>query len=600
MNLPYNGHVMFISPHPDDEVISSGFLLMNLIKYRNSVHIHYLTSGSDPEMMPVREQEATKVSKKIGTRCFFHGLDPHGDILKPALEFARLLMEKAPDLVIMPCRTDPHPTHRFAYDVIVLAMNLSLYTGDILQYSVWEPIQDPDYSLPFDSSMFEKKLSLLKLYRSQMENHDFESWVSSMDKYQWIMLEEMLKGRQMEGSARKEVGELELKIQKEFEQERLLELKGIEHGYAEAFRQYPGVMEGPSVLCIGDVFLDILTGPIEKNTAEGSTSTSISHSLGGNAGNTAMALSRLGSSSALYAAMGEDWRADILECMMAEAGVRPFIIRKEEGKTAMTLALAYKDGSRHFISDFGSNLLFTEDDLPILEKTNLKPFNHVHRAGFFWLSGLRNGPNLRFLSSVREMGMSTSLDVGSPITEHEESGVWGKKDREEIRDLLPYVDIFFGNESEIIGVAGLSTQDRAADAVGTGFGEVETDQNHCQAEPVERVSNPVVDAAHALLERGTGMVVVHQGDRGATIVTEEEVLGHRAPDVRIENPTGAGDIFNAAFIDAYLRKLPLSECLAFAVAAGSLHVSSISNPYPTREEVITFMGSLIDHKSPGP
>ena len=164
-------------------------------------------------------------------------------------------------------------------------------------------------------------------------------------------------------------------------------------------------------------------------------------------------------------------------------------------------------------------------------------------------------------------------------------------------DLLPFVDIFFGNESEILGVAGLSTQDRAADTAGTGEGEVETDQNHCQTDLKGPVSDSVVDAARTLVEMGAGMVVVHQGDRGATMITEGEVLEHRAPDVSVENPTGAGDVFNAAFIDAYLRKLPSPECLAFAVAAGSLHVSSISNPYPTREEVITFMGSIliIDH-----
>lgn len=78
-----------------------------------------------------------------------------------------------------------------------------------------------------------------------------------------------------------------------------------------------------------------------------------------------------------------------------------------------------------------------------------------------------------------------------------------------------------------------------------------------------------------LLVRHFPMVVLKKGSEGATLATADgERLSRSAPRVPVVDTTGAGDAFNAGFIDSWLAGRGYSASLDAAIEAGSLSVQA--------------------------
>jgi len=117
--------------------------------------------------------------------------------------------------------------------------------------------------------------------------------------------------------------------------------------------------------------------------------------------------------------------------------------------------------------------------------------------------------------------------------------------------------------------------------------DVETIRKIC--EPVLRVSRVVfpssneaatltgtlepVEAGRRLIEIGPEIAVIKMGDRGAAVVTREETLFEPAFEVSEVDPTGAGDIYDAAFACGLLKGWSLTKTMGFAGAAGAMKVT---------------------------
>ena len=123
---------------------------------------------------------------------------------------------------------------------------------------------------------------------------------------------------------------------------------------------------------------------------------------------------------------------------------------------------------------------------------------------------------------------------------------------------LPFVDTFFGNEVEVAALGGGPS-------------------------PFE--------AAERILELGAGEVVIHRGKRGSARIASDGVTKMRAFSVPVENPTGCGDVFNAAYVYARLLDDPVPGALRFANAASALHIRDRRRPYPTISDVRRFLAS---------
>src|SRR5204862_306387 len=99
------------------------------------------------------------------------------------------------------------------------------------------------------------------------------------------------------------------------------------------------------------------------------------------------------------------------------------------------------------------------------------------------------------------------------------------------------------------------------------------------------------EAALRILELGAGEVVIHRGKRGSARIASDGVTKMRAFSVPVENPTGCGDVFNAAYVYARLLDDSVSAALRFANAASALHIRDRRRPYPTLSGVRRFLAS---------
>jgi len=585
------GTIIFFSPHPDDEILSSGAFLSHLKDCGWRMHIVYMTSGSDVLSRDERESEASIVCRELGAAPIFLRSTRTDDSSTTVDRIICFLRDLQPDVVVIPSPQDPHPTHDLTHRILDAAMKRILYTGTIMYYSIWQPLLKPNFIFPFGETLMDRKIGLLELYPSQLERNDFIAAVKGLNRFHGVTINEISKGWTNTGGERGPfIRPPSLLMGSDPEEDK----------YAETFFLLPSMIES-SVLSLGDIFLDVLPDPIPWERSEGSSSTGISLSPGGNATNFAMAFSSMGGTVALYSKVGSDGIAELLERELHGHGVRTFLQRDGHGTgsmqytglehekgefpgtpirtgTAVTCALSFDNGTRRFFSDFGSNLQFQTADLPQLHTG----FKHLHRAGYFWLPELLGSPNEQLLRSARELGMTTSMDIGTPPGS-DGSDPWTDEIRSKIHRLLSFVDILFGNEAEILGIWG---DPRGEDAVHT---MVARNSDSIQEDLHRGNSEHLQKAASGLIEMGCGTVVIHRGALGASLFQGAEEFHAPAHEVYPENPTGAGDVFNAGFIFQYLNKESIGTCLEFAVAAGTYHVARKCDPYPTLEQINSFL-----------
>ena len=302
----------------------------------------------------------------------------------------------------------------------------------------------------------------------------------------------------------------------------------------------------PDVVTIGDVNIDIITAPLSSNIVsrkDVEVPTKIFRTLGGNAGNCAMALSQLGLKSRLIGALSDD-PASIWLMNQLKVNRVDFHNAYKKIQAAITIALTYKDGTRTLLSDFGSNFLLSPEDIDM----KLIEGQHLLRAGYWWAPNLMGDGTKQLFRRAHAKNMTTSLDIGWDPND------WAGESRESVYKCLKFCDILFLNNKELEGL----TQAR------------------------------LDEGAASLLEKGVKIIGLHYGEKGCKIYTNEATLHIPSYKVEIENPTGTGDAFNAAFIYGYLQNWALEKVGKFANATAAVHLSS-TRPYPPLEKVQKFM-----------
>jgi tagatose 6-phosphate kinase len=79
-----------------------------------------------------------------------------------------------------------------------------------------------------------------------------------------------------------------------------------------------------------------------------------------------------------------------------------------------------------------------------------------------------------------------------------------------------------------------------------------------------------------LFDRGARNVLITADTNGGYFYNEDGLRHFESAKVRnVVNPIGSGDCATAGFVDAYLRKLSLDECVRFSMACGGANVESL-------------------------
>jgi fructokinase len=309
------------------------------------------------------------------------------------------------------------------------------------------------------------------------------------------------------------------------------------------------------VLSMGEFLVDFIV-------ADGATSLASARAFvarpGGAPANVAVALARLGISSAFCGIVGADPFGDMLRHELGAEGVDTSRLRQID-EAATTLAYAWKDhrGDGHFW------LLRAAD-------TFLNP-NDAEAAAIHHLAALVIGsvtlaaqPSRSALQRAIELACSADVPV-----------VFDVNLRPTVWSYLPEAVRYCEEVASRSRLVKLSLDDGAG-LFGAGISPQSA---------IERI-----------LHRGPEIVVLTDGERGCWFASQTETAVTFVPAYAVEalEPTGAGDAFLAALIDRELASdwaPPTTADIRFAAAAGALATTKQGawDGLPNRRQLEAFL-----------
>jgi 5-dehydro-2-deoxygluconokinase len=307
------------------------------------------------------------------------------------------------------------------------------------------------------------------------------------------------------------------------------------------------VAEHFEVLTIGRVGVDLY--PLQDNVGLEDVDT-FSKSVGGSAGNVAIAAAKHGRRAGLISRTGPDAFGKFVHKALREMNVDDiFVTEVSDLLTPVTFCEMYPPD--HF------PLLFYR--LPIAPDLVIRPeeldLAAIADADIFWttVTGLSAEPSRsahHAAWAARGKRPMTILDLDyRPM-------FWGDpaEASRQVRAALPNVTIAIGNKEECEIAVG-------------------------ETEPMR--------AAKALLDAGVELAIVKQGPKGVLGMTKDSVVEVLPTPVTVINGLGAGDSFGGAFCHGLLSGWDLETILRFGNAAGAIVCTrrECSTAMPTTAEV---------------
>jgi sugar/nucleoside kinase (ribokinase family) len=237
----------------------------------------------------------------------------------------------------------------------------------------------------------------------------------------------------------------------------------------------------------------------------------------------ACGMAKLGHAVTFFSQVGADDFGKFCLRALKEAGISTRNVRRDDTlKTGVSVSLS-TSRDRALVTYPGaiSSMKYEQ-----IRMSALKGLGHLHMTSFFLQADLR--PSFgRIFGEAKRAGLTTSFDPNS-----DPSSEWG----EDICGVLSHTDVLFLNETEARQLTRART----------------------------------TQSALKLLGGRVPCAVIKLGPEGAVAIKGGEAVS--APGFRVEpvDTTGAGDSFAAGFMSAYLRGLPVAECLRHGNACGAL------------------------------
>lgn len=290
------------------------------------------------------------------------------------------------------------------------------------------------------------------------------------------------------------------------------------------------------LVILGNVNVDLILGPLDGWPARGTEALveDLQWRVGGNAGNAAAACAALGTDHAVVSTAGNDLAGQWLREQLP-AG--PLTWLPHDGATSVTVAVGHSDGERTFITQLGHLAALTWADL----RPHVPPSRFALLAGAFLTPALRRQyPEL--LAHFERGDTQVALDMGWP------DGGYTPELRREVLGWLPRTHHLLINDLEARALTGQENLRLAAQCL----------VSHLHPE---------------------GALVIKCGADGAVLHQQGRVSTHAAPAVTVRDTVGAGDIWNAAYLDALCRGQAAGAAAAFAVQVASTAVSTHPRRY---------------------
>ncbi|MDX2432401.1 MAG: carbohydrate kinase family protein [Bacteroides sp.] len=288
-------------------------------------------------------------------------------------------------------------------------------------------------------------------------------------------------------------------------------------------------MKDFNVLVVGELNIDLILNKIEGFPQMGKEilADEMTVTLGSSSAIFANNLSRLGARVSYLGKVGNDQFAKQVFSTLEDAGVHTGnIIVSPDFQTGLTVAMNY-DNDRAMVTYPGAmNDLRFED----ISDVALQSASHLHVSSIFLQPGLK--PDIITLfRRAKEAGLTTSFDP--QWDPHEKWDV-------DLKDLLPHVDVFLPNASELEQFTGCGSIEESIKKI----------QPYCH------------------------VVVVKNGVKGASMWDGSRLVSQDAfLNTSVVDAIGAGDSFNSGFIRKFTGGNALPECLEFAALCGAINTT---------------------------
>ncbi|MFA5644328.1 MAG: PIG-L family deacetylase [Patescibacteria group bacterium] len=181
------GRTLILSPHPDDESLGCGGLL---IKNASRCEVVVLTDGryggllkeNKDEVIVRRKKELEEAMKFVGLEKYSFLDIEDGKLSKNFSKFAKLNLEKF-DTIFCPAPGENHSDHACVFNFILKLKP----KARIFAYEVWSTLEKPSHYIDI-SDLINKKKKLINLYKSQLSQVDYLSRIISLNHYRGMQV----------------------------------------------------------------------------------------------------------------------------------------------------------------------------------------------------------------------------------------------------------------------------------------------------------------------------------------------------------------------------------------------------------------------------
>lgn len=259
--------------------------------------------------------------------------------------------------------------------------------------------------------------------------------------------------------------------------------------------------------------------------------------LGSSSAIVAHNLASLGSHVGFVSCIGTDQFGEVALARLSAAGVDVSKVAVLPGRKTGLTVIMQRDTWRNMLTYPGTIFDLRLQDLDLEYLCSAK---HFHLSSFYLQRGLRaDVPEL--FRKLKSAGLTISLDCNDDPDDTWEGKIW---------EALNYVDVFLPNAREAMRLTGTSELEPALDK----------------------------------LAKTVPLVAVKLGSDGAIARRGKEQWSSPSLQVDLVDPVGAGDSFDAGFINQYLRGADVPICLASGNRAGALSVTRAGGTEAFRDE----------------
>lgn len=300
----------------------------------------------------------------------------------------------------------------------------------------------------------------------------------------------------------------------------------------------------------------------------------ITLATGGAVSNTGLSLYKLGISTGLMSAVGDDLlgRVIIASIKDHDPALAASIRVREGSPSSYTIALSPGNSDRIFLHCTGTNGDFSIKDIDFEAVAGVKIF-HLGYPPILPRMYLNDGVELtEIYKEAKATGVITSLDMSVP----DANAASGKADWVTIiKNTLPYVDIFIPSIEEIIFMLRRDDYDAWG---GDVLPHLTKSYLHLLSDEILEMG--VVISGFKLGEMGYYLRTSDDAskyDRLAKIDIDIDAWldfegYHPAFEVEFGGTTGAGDSSYAGFLASLVRGLPPADAIRMAAAVGACNV----------------------------